>query len=293
MRFPKLKSKLILAPMAGFSDIAFRILCRKYGAGLAYTEMISANALLNTNLNFYRKDRPLTLQILGSDPDLIYKAGLKYKNKADVIDLNLGCPPDKIINSKCGSYLLDKPVKISNILNKLIKLEIPISVKLRVHKNLKKIVEICEDNYVNAICLHARTIKQGFSGKVDLNAIKNLKEMTSLIVIGNGNVFNYSDAEKMLEHTNCDYVMIGRGSLGNPSIFKNKDADKIKMFFEYYKLWKKYKCDYNNLLWHALAFTKSLPFSRKLRVELNKCKSGEEIVKIIKEDYCRHKNRNI
>jgi len=281
MIFSKLKSKLILAPMAGFSDIAFRILCRKYGAGLAYTEMISANTLLNTDLKFYKKDRPLTLQILGIDPDLIYKAGLKYKNKIDVIDLNVGCPSHKIIKSKCGSYLLDKPDKINKILSKLVKLEIPISIKLRVHKNLKKIVKICENNSVSAICLHARTVKQGYSGKVDLDKIKKLKEMTNLVVIGNGNIYKYSDAEKMLDYTKCDYVMVGRGSLGNPGIFKNKDVDKIKMFFEYYKLWNKYKCDFNNLLWHSLAFTKSLPYSRKLRVELNKCKSGEEIVKVI------------
>jgi len=279
MRFPKLKSKLILAPIAGFSDIAFRILCRKYGAGLAYTEMISVNTLLNKDLKFYRKDKPLTLQILGSDPDLIYKAGLKYK--VDIIDLNLGCPSSKIIRSGCGSYLLNKPEKINKILCKLVKLEIPISVKLRLTKNLKKIVKICEDNSVSAICLHARTVKQGYSGKVDLDAIKKLKEMTNLIVIGNGNVYKYSDAEKMFEHTKCDYVMIGRGSLGNPAIFKNKDVDKIKMFFEYYKLWKKYKCDYTNLLWHTLAFTKSLPFSRKLRFKLSNCKNGEEIVKVI------------
>ncbi|MBL7147347.1 MAG: tRNA-dihydrouridine synthase family protein [Nanoarchaeota archaeon] len=290
MRFPKLKTKLILAPMAGFSDTAFRILCRKYGAGLAYTDMLHADFLTRHDMKFYKKDKPLTLQIFGNDADIIYKAGLKYQDKVDIIDLNLGCPSHKIISSGSGSYLMNKLNKVDEILSKLSKLEIPVSVKLRIHKNLKKIVKICEDNSVSAICLHGRTVEQGFSGKVDLDAIKKLKEMTKMIVIGNGNVFKYSDAEKMFDYTKCDYVMIGRGSLGNPAIFKNKDVDKIKMFFEYYRLWKKYKCDYNNLLWHTLAFTKSLAFSKRLRVELAKCRNDVEIFKVIRNfKLCRHK----
>jgi len=294
MKFPKLKNKLILAPIANYSDIAFRVLCRHYGASLAYTEMLNANSLIHNKnlLQLDKKDRPLTLQLAGNNPELLYKTALLFRNKIDVLDLNLGCPSYNVIRSESGSFLLNHPERIDKILKKLSSSKIPLSIKLRIHKNLDRIVKIAEKNKVSAICLHARSIKKGYSEEIDLDAIKKLKEKTKLVVIGNGNIFTPEDAYKMLNYTKCDYIMIGRASLSNPYIFtqiqdylknkKYKKENKIEIFKEYYKLYKKYKINnYRILLNHALNFTKSLPNSRKKRLELSKCKNEDEIVNII------------
>ena len=294
MNFPKLKNKLIIAPIAGYSDIAFRVLCREYGAALAYTEMVSANSLLHkkTLVQLNEKDRPVTLQIFGNNTEMISKAATLFKDKVDIIDLNLGCPDYKIRRSGAGSALLDKPNKIDEILNKLQKLEVPITIKLRLHKNLNKIVKICESNDVSAICLHARTIKHGYSGDANLNAIKSLKESTDIKIIGNGNIFCPEDAQNMLDFTKCDYVMIGRAAISNPYIFrqtldyledgKYKEMDKLKLFFEYYELYKEYKIDnFTRLLWHALSISKSMRNSKRKRLELSRCKNEKELFSMI------------
>lgn len=307
MKFPKLKSDVILAPMADVTDVAFRLLCRGYGAGLAATEMISANALARMNeatlrlIDVVEDEKPRVIQLFGQNTDCLVKSAKFLEDKCEIIDLNFGCPDSKIIRQGAGSALLERPNKIKEIIEEISKsVSMPITCKIRLgidnnSINAIKVAKICEDAGASMIAVHARTQKQGYSGKADWNWIKKVKAAVSIPVAGNGDVKNVEDYARMKKETGCDLVMIGRGAIGNPYLFKqicnyNKngtfkqinDKQKINDFFSYLELAKTYNVSINNIKFHAISFTKGMKNSSKLRNKLSMSKSIGEIEIIMK-----------
>jgi tRNA-dihydrouridine synthase B len=302
MNFPKLTSDAILAPMAGVSDVAFRLLCKKYGAGLTCTEMISANALARNNqatiklIDVVNEEKPRMIQIFGQNTNNLIKAAKYCEDKCEILDFNLGCPASKIIRQGAGSALLERPNKVKEILEALVKtVKIPVTCKLRLgitknKINIIKIAQICEEAGIQMLSIHARTQKQGYSGKADWQWIKKVKETVSIPIAGNGDVCSVEDYIKMKKETGCDYVMIGRGVIGNPYLFqqindynntgKYSQRDKkqqIKDFFEYLELAEKYNINFNNIKFHAQAFTKGIPGSSQFRNKLSKLKNIKDV----------------
>jgi nifR3 family TIM-barrel protein len=304
-QFPKLKSPAILAPMSGVSDVAFRVLCKKYGAGLTYTEFISSNAVLKNNKNIAnilkvdKSERPIGVQLFGDSIDNIFRAGKIVKNKFDIIDINFGCPASKIVSIGAGSEMLKKPNEIGAIIKKLAdNINKPITLKIRIgidnkHINAVEVAKIAEKAGAAAITVHGRTQKQGYSGKADWEIIKRVKEAVKIPVIGNGDVFSPENFKSKLHESGVDAIMIGRGAIGNPYIFKQindylrtgkyDQPDKIKDFFEYLKLAKKYKIEFNQIKSQAIYFTKGLSGSARIREQISHSKTVNEIERLMKK----------
>ncbi len=231
----EIKNRLVLAPMAGVCNSAFRRIVKEMGCGLIYAEMVSDKAIFYNNQKtidmLYMTDfeRPISQQIFGSDKEsFVSAAKFIYENmKPDIIDINMGCPVPKVaLRAQAGSALLKNPSKIKEIVEAVVSsVPIPVTVKIRSgwdfnSINAVEVAKICEEAGASAICVHARTRSQGYSGKADWNIIKLVKENVSIPVIGNGDVVDCFSAKKMLDDTGCDAVMIGRAALGNPWIFK-------------------------------------------------------------------------
>lgn len=227
-----LENNLILAPMAGVTDLPFRLLAKEQGAGLICMEMVSAKALQYNNKNTYQllevnpKERPVSLQLFGSDPDCISEMAKKIEDKPfDILDINMGCPVPKVVNNGDGSALMKNPALAGEILRKTVKaIEKPVTVKIRKgfddeHVNAVEMAKIAEDAGVAAIAVHGRTREQYYSGKADWDIIAQVKDAVSIPVIGNGDLLDAADVIAMKEQTNCDGFMIGRGAQGNPWIF--------------------------------------------------------------------------
>jgi tRNA-dihydrouridine synthase B len=307
--FPKLKTKLVLAPMHDATNLAFRLMCKKYGAGLVSTELLSANAIAKNNkavLNLTLTDhseKPVAAQVFSQNTENIVTSAKILEKKFDIIDINLGCPSKKIISQGAGGALLERKNKIAEIVKKTSEsIKKPLTAKIRSgidSKNINalEIAKICEENGASAITIHARTLEQGYSGKADWNLIKKIKQNVSIPVIGNGDVFTPQNALGMLNETNCDYVMIGRAAIANPFIFKQinyylknneiinqSKEEKISDFFEYLDLCKKFNIlSIKDTKLKAQEFTKSLNGSKRLRQKLNSSKDLEEIEKLMKE----------
>ena len=232
----KIKNQVVLAPMAGICNSAFRRICKEMGCGLIYAEMVSDKAITYNNkktidmLYMTEEERPIVQQIFGSDKEsFVVAAKYIYENMhPDIIDINMGCPVPKVaVRAQAGSALLKNPEKIYEIVKAVVEaVPIPITVKIRSgwdHKNINavEIAKIVEKAGASAICVHPRTRSQGYSGNADWSIIKAVKENVSIPVIGNGDVKTPEDAKRMIEETGCDAVMIGRGVLGSPWIIKN------------------------------------------------------------------------
>jgi len=234
-----IENKIILAPMAGVSNSPFRVLSRKYGAGLVFAEMVSDKGLLYNNektiklLYMTDVEKPMAQQIFGSDLKTMVEAAvyIDKNSNADIIDINMGCPVPKVaIKAQAGSALMKNPDLIYEIVSEIVKrVSKPVTVKIRSgwdHSsvNAVEVAKRIEAAGAAAITVHARTRSQGYSGLADYDVIKAVKEAVKIPVIGNGDVIDGPSAKRMLEHTGCDAVMIGRGALGNPWIFREIDA---------------------------------------------------------------------
>jgi len=224
---------LFLAPMAGVTDLTFRLICKEQGCGLTYTEMVSAKGLYYNSIRTYEllkiddREHPIGVQIFGSDPNIMGKMAAELsKTDIDLIDINMGCPAPKITKNGEGSALMREPDRVKDIVEAVVSSSTkPITVKMRKgwdkdNVNAPYIAKIVEEAGASAVTVHGRTREDFYSGRADWDIIKEVKKCVNIPVIGNGDIFTPEDAKQMLDYTGCDAVMIGRGAQGNPWIFK-------------------------------------------------------------------------
>jgi len=304
-QFPKLNSKAILSPMAGVTDVAFRALCKKYGAGMTCTEFLHSTAINRRNkktLSMLKTDtieNPKQIQLFGASIGEVVKAAKFVEEKFDIIDINCGCPAWKVIRTGAGSELMKNPEQVSDLIKRLNNaVKIPITIKIRKGIDEKtinaiEIAKTAEKAGAVAIAIHGRTQKQGYSGESDWKLIKKVKQSLRIPVIGNGDVFTPEDFKEKLEFSGADYILIARGAIGNPYIFKQiqdymetgkyNHKNPLEQFEEYLILAKKHKIEFNQIKSQAIYFTKGTPKGAKLRELIVKTKNLEELLDKIED----------
>ena len=307
----ELENNLTLAPMAGVTDLPFRLLCKEQGCGLMYTEMVSAKAILYKNRNtgplmeVRPEEEPVALQLFGSDPEIVSDIAAQVEDGPYAfIDINMGCPVPKIVNNGEGSALMKNPKLVEEILTALVKkVKKPVTVKFRKgfdddHINAVEIARIAESCGVSAVAVHGRTRAQFYSGKADWDVIRQVKEAVKIPVIGNGDIFTPEDAKRMLDETGCDGLMIARGAKGNPWIFSRTlhyletgellgppDKEELKeTILRHAQLQIQFKGEYLGLCEmrkHLSWYTVGLPHSSSLRNDVNQTETWEDFYNLI------------
>ena len=308
----ELENNIILAPMAGITDLPFRIICKKYGnPGLVCTEMVSSKALYFNDektkklLNIKEEKKPISFQIFGSEPEIMGKAAKLISADADIIDINMGCPAPKVVKNGDGSKLLLSPELVKDIVSAVVKnTDKPVTVKLRKgwdkdHVNAEEIAKLIEEAGASAITIHGRTREEYYSGHVDLDIIKKVKESVSIPVIGNGDIKNSADLKRMIEYTNVDGVMIGRANLGNPWLIGNilnelngnvpeqiSKEQKLDIIKEHLELAIKEKGEYiaiREMRKHICWYIKNLKDSSTMREKINRIEDADELTTCLDE----------
>lgn len=307
----KIEGNLILGPMAGVTDLPFRILCKEQGADLIYTEMVSAKGISFNNKNteslltVSEDERPVSLQLFGGDPYIMSETAKRIEHRNfDILDINMGCPVPKVVNNNEGSALMKDPKLVGEIVHCVASsIKKPLTVKLRrgfteSTANAVEIAKIAEANGAAAIAVHGRTREQYYGGKADWNIIRAVKEAVSVPVIGNGDVFTPEDARRLLEETGCDGIMLARGARGNPWIFaqireyletgrkleKPSVQEAVDMMLRHAGLSIEYKGEYigiREMRKHVAWYTTGYPLAAKLRQHVNEIESYRELEELL------------
>ena len=312
-QLPNFTSKVFLAPMAGVSDPALRIMCKKMGAGLVVTELTSVNAIVAKHeqlesqsknitefIEFSEKERPLSVQLFGSDITALEKAAKIVEPHFDMIDYNMGCPAPHITKQMAGGALLQNADLTRQIFRTLVNsVKKPISLKMRIgvteenNSLFLDIAKIAEQEGIGMMTLHPRTVSQGYSGHADWDMIKKLKQNASVPVVGNGDITSPEIAKKVLDYTGC-YLMIGRGAMGNPFIFEQINdylesgvykkytlTDRLEAFVTYLELTEKYHIRFANIKQQAIRFTKGTVGGGQLRNRLSAATNTDDLKELL------------